>query len=106
MAANFAANSRYLSTDTRQLTTPSGEVIAYLARRFLPHPENLAQIGSYTVAALDRIDTVAAAALNDPELWWRVADANRAMLPRDLVATPGTVLRITLPEGMQGAPHV
>ena len=106
MPANFAANSRYLGTGTRQWTTPSGTAIAYLARRFLPHPESLAQIATYQVAARDRIDSVAAAVLNDPELSWRVADANRAMLPRDLVATPGTVLRITLPEGMQGVPHV
>lgn len=106
MAANFPANSRYAATETRTWTTPDGQVIACLARRFLPHPENLAEVGSHTVVAGDRLDNIAAAALSDPELWWRVADANRAMPPRELAAVPGTTLRITLPEGIQGAPHV
>jgi nucleoid-associated protein YgaU len=106
MAASFAPNSRYAATATLTLTTPDGDQIAYLARRFVPHPENLAQAGSHTVTAGDRIDNVAAQALGDPELSWRLADANRAMLPRELTATPGTVLRICLPQGIQGAPHV
>ncbi|ALE06454.1 hypothetical protein AL755_14945 [Arthrobacter sp. ERGS1:01] len=106
MAANFAANSRYATTDTRSWTTPDGQVIAYLARRFLPHPENLAGIGTHVVVAGDRLDNIAAAALGDPELSWRVADANRAMLPRELTAEPGTTLRIALPEGVPGLPHV
>lgn len=106
MAANFAANSRYATTETRTWTTPDGQVIAYLARRFLPHPENLAVIGTHVVVAGDRLDNIAAAALGDPELSWRVADANRAMLPRELTAEPGTTLRIALPEGVPGMPHV
>lgn len=106
MAANFAANSRYVFTGTRTWTAPDGTPIAYLDRRFLPHPEALASISTRTVAAGDRLDTVAAAALGDPELSWRVADANRAMIPRDLTAIPGTVLRIALAEGIPGAPHV
>jgi nucleoid-associated protein YgaU len=106
MAANFAANSRYAATDSRTWTTPDGQAIAYLARRFLPHPENLAGTGSHVVVAGDRLDNIAAAALGDPELWWRVADANRAMLPRELTGEPGTTLRIALPEGVPGVPHV
>ena len=106
MAANFAANSRYSATDIRVWTTSAGEDVPYLGRRFLPHPEKLAQTGSHTVVAGDRLDNIAAAALGDPELSWRVADANRAMNPRSVAAVPGTVLRIALPEGIPGAPHV
>lgn len=106
MAANFAANSRYVFTGTRTWTAPDGTPIAYLDRRFVPHPEALAGIAWRTVAAGDRLDSVAAAALGDPELSWRVADANRAMLPRDLTDVPGTALRIALAEGIPGAPHV
>ncbi|MGA7206339.1 MAG: LysM domain-containing protein [Specibacter sp.] len=106
MPANFAPNSRYAATDTLTMAGPDGVETAYLAPRILPHPENLAQTGTYGVADGDRIDNVAAATLGDPLLWWRLADANRAMCPRDLTAVPGTVLRICLPEGVQGAPHV
>lgn len=106
MATNFSANSRYVFTGTRTWTAPDGTPIAYLDRRFLPHPEALAGFASRTVAAGGRLDTVAAAALGDPELSWRVADANRGMLPRDLTAIPGTLLRIALAEGIPGAPHV
>lgn len=106
MAANFAANSRYVFTGTRTWTAPDGSEIAYLDRRFLPHPEALAGVATHTVAAGDRPDTIAAAALGDPELSWRVADANRATNPRDVTAVPGTVLCIALAEGIPGVPHV
>jgi hypothetical protein len=58
------------------------------------------------VVAGDRLDNISAIVLGDPELSWRVADANRAMLPRELTAVPGSVLRIALPEGVPGVPHV
>jgi hypothetical protein len=36
--------------------------------------------------------------IGDPEQFWRVCDANRALLPDDLTAAAGNVIRITLPE--------
>ena len=43
--------------------------------------------------------------LGDPEQFWRVCDANRAMRPDELTETIGRRLRITLPEGIPGAPN-
>ena len=45
---------------------------------------------------------LAAGYLGDAELYWRLADANGAMRPRDLTETAGARVRITLPEGMPG----
>ncbi len=102
----FAPNSRYQATATGTWTTADGRTVAYLRRRFVPKPEELAQVGQYTVTQGDRLDIIAARYLGDPTLFWRIADANRALRPEDLVAVVGTVLRICLPEGIQGTQSV
>ncbi len=96
--------SRYASVGTTTVTTAAGTTIVYLERRFVPQPGSLTQIGTYTVVAGDRLDLIANAQIGDPSQWWQVADANRAMWPEDLTATVGTVLRITLPQGVPGVP--
>jgi hypothetical protein len=56
----------------------------------------------------DRLDNITAHYLGDPEQFWRVADANNAMNPTDLVKQPENInrkLRITLPEGIPGIPN-
>ena len=52
----------------------------------------------------DRLDLIAAKYLGDPLIFWLICDANGAIAPHDLVATPGTVLNITTPQGVPGAP--
>ena len=99
----FAPNSRYLQTQVLTRTLPDGREINYLARRFLPQPDALAAFGSYTVAGGDRLDTVAARAFGDPELFWRLVDGNRELVPRRLVEEVGRALRLTLPAGIPGA---
>ena len=98
----FAANSRYLGMETAMHTTNEGRTIAYVRRRLVPQPEALAQLQQHTVTQGERLDVVSAEYLGDAELFWRIADANRAMRPQDLVATIGAVLRICLPEGIPG----
>ena len=105
MAANFPPTSRYAGTDTSTVTTPDGQISAFLRRRFVPQPETLAQYASHMVVQGDRLDNVAAQYLGDPEQFWRIADANRSMDPDSLTARPGRTLRICLPEGMPGAPN-
>lgn len=95
----FPANSRYQGIDTAELKMPDGTVV-YLRRRFLPSPESLTTQQLHTVALGDRLDNLAAQYLGDPELFWRLCDANEAMRPWDLLETPGLRLRIALPEGM------
>ena len=101
----FPPNSRYYNLDTEQLVAPDGRVITYLERRFVPPPESFALLQTYVVVEGDRLDTVTARFLSDPTLFWRLCDANRAMRPRELTATIGRRLRITLPQGIPGVPN-
>ena len=98
----FTATSRYYGIDTETLTTADGTTIIYLQRRFLPSPERFQLLQEHRVTQAERLDNIAAKYLGDPELFWRIADANRAMRPVDLVKTVGRTLRITLPEGITG----
>ncbi len=103
----FPANSRYQATETTTLVLPDGTEIVYLKRRFVPAPERLALLGEHGVVQGDRIDNLAARYLGDPEQFWRLCDANRAMRPAALTETIGRRLRITMPEGVPGgAPGV
>jgi hypothetical protein len=102
MAANFPATSRYAGAEVATHEDADGRVTAYLRRRFLPHPERFALLQLHTVAEGERLDNLTATYLRDPEQFWRVADANRAMRPDDLMVV-GRPLRITLPEGIPGA---
>ncbi len=103
-ASPFAPNSRYLGIATGTYTTASGQAIAYLRRRFLPQTDVFAPIGQHTVTQGERLDNMSWEFLGDPELYWRLCDANGAMRPQDLEQT-GLVLILTLPQGVPSAPN-
>ncbi len=94
----FETNSRYASLETATFTGPDGKTITYVRRRFLPQGESQPLLVEVTVSEGDRLDTIAARTLGDPEQFWRICDANNAMNPFDLVAEPGAVLRVTVPQ--------
>ena len=100
----FPTDSRYYGFGVQYYTAPSGQVIAYLARRIVPQPgaPNFATINQYTVHQGDRLDLIAAKYLGDPMMAWLICDANGAIRPHDLVATAGRVLAITTPQGVPG----
>lgn len=107
-ASLFRSNSRYYGIDTEMLTTPAGKTVIYLRRRFVPSPTRFALLQEHTVTQGDRLDNITANYLGDPEQFWRVADANNAMNPVDLVEPPdkvGSKLKITLPEDIAGMPN-
>lgn len=104
MSTPFPPTSRYALTETAVYSGPNGEEIRYLRRRFLPQPESLAELGSHSTVEGDRLDLIAAATIGDAEQAWQLADANRAMMPPDLVLPVGRRLRITLPAGIPGVP--
>lgn len=97
----FPANSRYSGIATAELTTPDGEKIVYLRRRFIPDPATLVPVGEVLVLGGDRLDRLAATNLGDPIQFWRIADGNGAQVPSDL-EFPGTTLRLTLPASLGG----
>jgi hypothetical protein len=103
----FPTDSRYYGSKTLTLVTPAGETITYLARRIVPQPgaPNFATVAQHTVRQGERLDLIAAKYLGDPLIFWLICDANGAIEPRELVATPGRVLNITTPQGVPGAPN-
>ena len=90
-AVSFPTDSRYYGSAVLQYAAPNGQTIAYLARRIVPQPgaPNFATIASHTVRQGDRLDLIAAKYLGDPLMAWLICDANGAIRPDDLVATPG-----------------
>jgi len=108
----YPPNSRYYGLDTATLTTADGRAIVYLRRRFVPPAERFALIQEHIVAQGERLDHIAARYFGDPELFWRLCDANAAMRPEELTESvshegfEGRTLRITLPEGIPGATNV
>jgi hypothetical protein len=100
----FPVTSRYYGLATATLETADGKTIVYVRRRFVPAPERFELLQEHTVAEGERLDTITAQYLGDPEQFWRVCDANGAVRPEELTETVGRRLRITLPEGIPGVP--
>jgi len=103
-ASSFPPSSRYHGVETTSHTTPSGEEIVHLRRRFIPPPERYQLLHEHTVTEGERPDVLAAQFVGDPEQSWRLADANAVLSPEELTDTPGRRVRITLPEGIPGTP--
>lgn len=98
----FSPSSRYYGIETVKLMTAEGEEVIYLRRRFVPQPERFGLLRVHAVTEGDRLDNIAARHLGDPELFWRLCDANRALRPGELTEEIGRRLRIPLPEGLPG----
>lgn len=93
----FDPHSRYAAIGRAVLVTPDGREITYVQRRFLPRGGSLPLLTEVTVSDGDRLDLVAARTLGQADQGWRVADANDALHPRDLLV-PGRVLRVPVPQ--------
>jgi hypothetical protein len=101
----YPITSRYYGIETATATSADGTAVSYLRRRFIPSPSRFELRREVTVARGDRIDTLSARLLGDPEQYWRICDANNAMRPDDLEQV-GLRIRITLPEGIPGSADV
>ncbi|MGX2041058.1 LysM domain-containing protein [Methylocaldum sp. MU1018] len=100
----FPPTSRYYGIETTTLEISEGRVVIYLKRRFVPPPERFELLQEHAVTEGERLDNIAAQYLDDPEQFWLLCDANRAMRPDELTEAIGRRLRITLPEGIPGSP--
>jgi hypothetical protein len=96
----FPPESRYHAISIIETRTADGRTVRYVARRVVPRGSSQTPIAQHTVAGGDRLDNIAAEHLGNPELFWRICDANDALRPSDLVATPGRRLRIAMPPGV------
>lgn len=102
---NFPPTSRYYNLETATLKSADGQTQVYLRRRFLPAADRFALLLEHVVTDDERLDNITAKYMDDPEAFWRIADANSAMRPEELTETIGRSLRITLPEGIPGTPN-
>jgi hypothetical protein len=100
----FPPTSRYSGLELAELERPDGSKVVYLRRRLVPPPERFALLQLHTMSEGERLDVITALYLGDPEQFWRLCDANRAMRPEELERV-GCRLRVTLPEGLPGAPR-
>jgi nucleoid-associated protein YgaU len=97
----YPLNSRYAATGTVTRTLPDGRTVTFLARRIVPGTEESVIDSEHEVEPLDRLDQLAATTWGDSRLWWRIADANGAVDPDDLLE-PGNRLGMPRP-GTLGA---
>lgn len=92
----FFKGSRYEKVNTHEITDVSGRVIIYKRIRFIPETPAIQQ---HAVLQGERLDLIAQQYYRDPLLFWRICDANKAMLPDELVAEVGW--RILIPPAMR-----
>jgi hypothetical protein len=88
----FFLGSRYANTGTYSITRADGTIVA-VAR--LPLPLTSPVIGYHRRQLGQRLDLIASHYLSDPTAFWRLCDANDAVVPdalaaHDMVGIPST----------------
>lgn len=87
----FFKGSRYEHVGELELDGTDGRLVRCKRPRYIPEaPGRL----THVVAEHDRLDLLGDRYLGDPERYWRICDANRALWPPDLLAEPGTTIQI------------
>lgn len=87
----FSPGSRYQGAGAAyQVSLPNGMTVLATP---LPPPQPAPALGYHQRAGTDRLDLLAFRYLGDATAFWRICDANNAMVPaalaaRDLIAIP------------------
>ncbi|TDV48763.1 LysM domain-containing protein [Actinophytocola oryzae] len=91
--------SRYHESEVASVATEDGRTLRYLRRRFLPGPDESHIVAEHVLTRGDRTDLISADHLGDPELFWRLCDANPVLHPDELTQDGriGTAVRIPFP---------
>jgi len=92
----FFKGSRYEKVGTDSITNALGQVVLFKKVRFIPDTPAQATL---VVGQGERLDQIAQRIYQDPELFWLICDANRALWPDDLVAEPGRTILVPPSEG-------
>lgn len=79
----FAANSRYARCPTYTVTLPSGQTVTAVAP---PAPAAAPLAGYHATVGGERLDIIATRYLNAPTAFWRLCDANNAIVAGALQA--------------------
>ena len=96
----YTPSSRYAAVPTAERELADGRTVRFTRRRLLPPTRTIPVVAELTPTDADRLDLIAARTLADPELYWRICDANDVMNPAEALS-PGRRLRIPLigPDG-------
>jgi hypothetical protein len=84
----FFPGSRYEKTGTYLLTRPDGTAVAVARLPLPPAPEGVRLLGYHTRQDDQRLDHIANHYLGDPTAFWRLCDANDAVVPDALAVHP------------------
>jgi hypothetical protein len=90
----FGPGSRYERVAEATFVEPDGRRVTYKLLRTFPADAPASQVAD--VAEGERLDLIAHRFYGDPEQFWRICDANRALRPGELERTGR---RLTIPIG-------
>ncbi|WP_069814584.1 LysM peptidoglycan-binding domain-containing protein [Streptomyces sp. TP-A0874] len=95
----YPRSSRYHEAEIGVHRTADGGEVRYTKRRLLPPLPEESDTGTtcHTVSSGERPDHLAQRYFGDPGQWWRIADANPVLDPRELTDGPGQEVDIPLP---------
>jgi hypothetical protein len=96
----FADNSRYSGVAIGLYQSGPGDLSApSVLRRFIPQRRDIGTAFEHIVRSGERPDLMAAQIIGDPELYWRIADANVVIDPFEVTDTLGARVAIPGPPG-------
>ncbi|MFC9609610.1 hypothetical protein [Streptomyces sp. NPDC056938] len=99
----YPRSSRYHDAEIGIHVQKDGTEVRYAKRRLLPplDAQETQETREHVVGAGERPDLLAQRFFGDPNQWWRIADANPVLDPRELTdqAGVGRVIDIPAPGG-------
>ncbi len=96
----FAATSRYRGVAQGLCVRAPGDPgVRYVLRRFIPQLRDIPIVAQHVVQSGERPDLLATRVFGDPELYWRIVDANAVIDPNALTDVPGARVSIPQPPG-------
>ena len=91
----FDPDSRYAKLTPITVIGPSGNLVQIVPIRFISPTD---PVMSRRIQQGDRPDLLAYEFYKEPQLFWRIADANEVTRPGDLVSDPGNLIGIPTKE--------
>lgn len=96
----YPRSSRYFYAEIGIQRLPDGTEVRYAKRRLLPPLPGSDDVATHTVSEGERPDHLGQRYFHDPGQWWRIADANPVLDPRELTSEAGR--QIDIPEEGSG----
>jgi hypothetical protein len=91
----FDSDSRYSQLTPLTVPGPAGTPVQIAPIRLIP---GTTPVIARRIKLGDRPDLLAYEFYKEPQLFWRIADANEVMRPSELIATPGSLIGIPTKE--------